>query len=104
MNKAPTRRSVNAALALGALTLPGLGIGAARAQTKPVKLALIAPLSGPWARQGQLVRLGPPRAPDAIRHKGGVKGDRGAQPAAGDDDAGPHAEQGKKAAPAAPPP
>src|SRR6202023_3844062 len=66
MNKAPTRRSINAALALGALALPRLGIGAARAQTQPAKLALIAPLSGPWARQGQLVRLGAEMARDEI--------------------------------------
>ena len=53
MNRKLTRRSVTAGLALGALASPGWGIGFARAQTKTVKIAMIAPLSGPWARQGR---------------------------------------------------
>src|SRR5204862_221867 len=58
MQKSPTRRSVTAGLALGALAAPGLRIAPARAQAKSVKMAMIAPLSGPWARQGQLLREG----------------------------------------------
>ena len=98
MNKAPTRRSVNAALALGALALPGLGIGAARAQTKTVKLALIAPLSGPWARQGQLVRLGAEMARDEINDNGGIKALGGAKLELVVADAGDNTEKAKNAA------
>jgi branched-chain amino acid transport system substrate-binding protein len=98
MGKAPTRRSVNAALALGALTLPGFGIGAARAQTKAVKLALIAPLSGPWARQGQLVRLGAEMARDEINEKGGIKALGGAKLELVVADAGDNTEKAKNAA------
>jgi branched-chain amino acid transport system substrate-binding protein len=98
MSKAPTRRSVNAALALGALALPGLGIGAARAQTKTVKLALIAPLSGPWARQGQLVRLGAEMARDEINDKGGIKALGGAKLELVVADAGDNTEKAKNAA------
>jgi branched-chain amino acid transport system substrate-binding protein len=98
MTKAPTRRSMNAALALGALTLPGLGSGAARAQTKPVKLALIAPLSGPWARQGQLVRLGAEMARDEINDKGGIKALGGAKLELVVADAGDNTEKAKNAA------
>ena len=98
MSKAPTRRSVNAVLALGALALPGLGIGAARAQTKPVKLALIAPLSGPWARQGQLVRLGAEMARDEINDKGGIKALGGAKLELVVADAGDNTEKAKNAA------
>jgi branched-chain amino acid transport system substrate-binding protein len=96
MNKAPTRRSINAALALGALALPG--IGAARAQGKPVKLALIAPLSGPWARQGQLVRLGAEMARDEINDKGGIKALGGAKLELVVADAGDNTEKAKNAA------
>jgi branched-chain amino acid transport system substrate-binding protein len=98
MGKAPTRRSVNAALALGALTLPGFGIGAARAQTKAVKLALIAPLSGPWARQGQLVRLGAEMARDEINEKGGIKALGGAKLELVVADAGDNTEKAENAA------
>ena len=98
MSKAPTRRSVSAGLALGALTLPGFGIGAARAQTKAVKLALIAPLSGPWARQGQLVRLGAEMARDEINDKGGIKALGGAKLELVVADAGDNTEKAKNAA------
>ena len=37
-------------------------------------MALIAPLSGPWARQGDLVKKGAEMAIDDINAKGGVKG------------------------------
>src|SRR5258708_33396986 len=73
MNRKLTRRSVTAGLALGALASPDWGIGFARAQTKTVKIAMIAPLSGPWARQGQLLRMGSDMA------GGGTNSRRGAQ-------------------------
>jgi len=34
------------------------------AQQKEVKVALIAPISGPWARQGQLIQMGAEMAVD----------------------------------------
>src|SRR5688500_9352704 len=79
MGKAPTRRTVSTALgllgarALGGVALSGLGIVSARAQGKPLKLALIAPLSGPWARQGQLMRMGAEMALEEINAGGGIK-------------------------------
>src|SRR4029077_5629221 len=73
MNRKLTRRSVTAGLALGALASPGLGIGFARAQVKAVKIAMIAPLSGPWARQGQLLRMGSDMAVDDINSQGALK-------------------------------
>ena len=56
------------ALALAALPTP------APAQAKEVKIALIAPLSGPWARQGDLVRTGAQMAIDDINTAGGDQG------------------------------
>src|SRR5260370_42066481 len=64
-----TRRSVTAGLAIGALTTPGLGIVSGRAQTKTVKMAMIAPLSGPRARQGQLPPPGAELAIGEVNHK-----------------------------------
>ena len=98
MNQTPTRRSINVALALGALAGPGLAMRAARAQAKPVKLAMIAPLSGPWARQGQLLRMGAEMARDDINGEGGVKALGGAKIDLIVADAGDSAEKAKSAA------
>src|SRR5947209_4120309 len=73
MNRKLTRRSVTAGLALGAFAGPGLRFARAWAQTKSVKMAMIAPLSGPWARQGQLLRQGAEMAIDEINQKGGIQ-------------------------------
>src|SRR5258708_26390152 len=100
MSKGPTRRTVNAALslALGGLAAPGLGIRAASAQAKSVKIAMIAPLSGPWARQGQLMRMGAEMALDDINQQGGVKSLGGAKMELVVADAGDNTEKAKNAA------
>ena len=98
MNRKLTRRSVTAGLALGALASPGLGIGLARAQTKAVKIAMIAPLSGPWARQGQLLRMGSDMAVDDINSQGGIKALGGAKIEIIYADAGDSTEKAKNAA------
>jgi branched-chain amino acid transport system substrate-binding protein len=104
MSKAPTRRSVNAALgllgarALGGAAVSGLGMAAARAQAKPVKMAMIAPLSGPWARQGQLLRMGAEMAIDDINKEGGIKALGGAKFELVVADAGDSTEKAKNAA------
>jgi|SRR5579872_192681 len=97
MTNRPTRRSINAGLALGALAGP-LGIRAARAQAKTVKLAMIAPLSGPWARQGQLLRMGAEMARDEINGQGGIKSLGGGKVELIVADAGDSAEKAKNAA------
>ena len=52
----------------------GFGISApATAQTKEVKIGLIAPMSGPWARQGELMLKGANLAVDDINKQGGIK-------------------------------
>jgi hypothetical protein len=98
MNKAPTRRRVTAGLALGALAAPSFGIRAARAQAKSVKIAMIAPLSGPWARQGQLLRMGSDMAIDDINSQGGIKALGGAKLEIIYADAGDNTEKAKNAA------
>ena len=61
-----------------ATTVAGLGALPARAQAKEVKVAVIAPLSGPWARQGQLMQMGAEMAIDEINAAGGIKSMGGA--------------------------
>jgi branched-chain amino acid transport system substrate-binding protein len=65
---------------------------------KPVEIALIMPLSGPWARQGQLEKLGAEMAIDEINEKGGIKSMGGAKLQLISLDAGDSAEKAKNAA------
>jgi branched-chain amino acid transport system substrate-binding protein len=70
----------------------------ASAQTKEVKIALIAPLSGPWARQGDLVKKGAEMAVDDINAAGGIKSLGGAKIKLVIADTGDTAEKAKNAA------
>lgn len=81
------------------------GIGAATllaapafAQTNEVKVGLIAPLSGPWARQGELMIKGANLAIDHINAAGGIKALGGAKMKLLTFDAGDSAEKAKNAA------
>jgi branched-chain amino acid transport system substrate-binding protein len=91
-----TRRSVAQGLALtaGALAMPAIG----RAQAKSVKIASIAPLSGPWARQGQLLKMGSDMAAEDINGQGGIKSLGGAKIEIVYADAGDSTEKAKNAA------
>ncbi len=81
----------------GAAVLPV--IGRARAQTpKPVVFAMISPLSGPWAREGELQRGGAEMAVDDINAAGGIKALGGAPVRLVQYDAGDSAEKAKDAA------
>ena len=77
----------------------GLGISApATAQTKEVKIGLIAPMSGPWARQGELMLKGANLAVDDINKQGGIKSLGGAMVKLLVFDAGDSVEKAKNAA------
>jgi branched-chain amino acid transport system substrate-binding protein len=84
---------------LASAGLAGWSTGAAQAQaSEPVEIALIMPLSGPWARQGQLEKLGAEMAIDEINEKGGIKSMGGAKLQLISIDAGDSAEKAKNAA------
>ncbi len=51
----------------------------ARAEPETVAFAMIAPLSGPWAREGELQRMGAEMAIDDINAAGGIKALGGAK-------------------------
>jgi branched-chain amino acid transport system substrate-binding protein len=70
----------------------------APAQTKEVKVALIAPFSGPWARQGDLMLKGAEMAVDDINAQGGIKALGGAKLKLVVIDAGDSIEKAKNAA------
>ena len=91
-----TRRTVAQGLALSAAALGMPAIG--RAQAKAIKLAMVAPLSGPWARQGQLLRQGAEMALDEINQQGGIKALGGAKVELIVADAGDSTEKAKNAA------
>ena len=96
MSKTLTRRAITKGLALsaGALALPAIG----RAQAKSVKIAMIAPMSGPWARQGQLLRMGAEILAEDVNSGGGIKALGGAKLEIIYADAGDSTEKAKNAA------
>jgi len=91
-----TRRAVTRGLALGAgaLAMPAIG----RAQPKSVKIAMIAPMSGPWARQGQLLKMGAEMLAEDVNAAGGIKSLSGAKLEIVYADAGDSTEKAKNAA------
>jgi branched-chain amino acid transport system substrate-binding protein len=68
------------------------------APSTEVKVALIAPFSGPWARQGDLMLKGAQMAVDAINAQGGIKALGGAKMKIVVIDAGDSIEKAKNAA------
>jgi branched-chain amino acid transport system substrate-binding protein len=74
------------------------GIGQPRAQDKVVKIGMIAPLSGPWARQGELMKMGGDLAVKHVNAQGGIKALGSAKLQLLPFDAGDSAEKAKNAA------
>jgi branched-chain amino acid transport system substrate-binding protein len=68
------------------------------AQPKEVRVAMIAPMSGPWARQGELMKKGADMAIEDINRAGGIKALGGARMRLLVVDAGDSAEKAKNAA------
>ncbi|MGH7115252.1 MAG: ABC transporter substrate-binding protein [Stellaceae bacterium] len=91
-------RTLGSLLVAGAAAAALLWPALASAQPKEVQIGLIAPLSGPWARQGYLVRAGAEMAIDDINKSGGVKSMGGAHLKLVVADAGDTPEKAKNAA------
>ena len=94
-----TRRSLArwGLASLAACLLPG-GAVWAQAAAKEVKLAVIVPLSGPWARNGELHVKGAQMAVEDINAAGGIKSLGGAKIKLVTADAGDSVEKAKNAA------
>ena len=94
----PSRRIVIQSGLAGTTALALGRVGRARAQGQEVKVALIGPMSGPWARQGELMRKGGDLAIKHINEQGGIKALGGAKMRLVAIDAGDSAEKAKNAA------
>jgi branched-chain amino acid transport system substrate-binding protein len=70
----------------------------ATAQTKEVEVGLIAPMSGPWARQGEVMKLAADMAIETINAQGGIKSMGGAKLKLVVFDTGDSVEKAKNAA------
>jgi branched-chain amino acid transport system substrate-binding protein len=89
-----SKRAVGAIMTLVA-ALWAFGAGA---QTKEVEVGLIAPMSGPWARQGEVMKLAADLAIETVTRQGGIKSLGGAQLKLVVFDAGDSVEKAKNAA------
>jgi branched-chain amino acid transport system substrate-binding protein len=75
-----TELSRRTSMGLGLAAAGTAGLGRARAQTPAeVKIAMLVPLSGPWARQGILEQMGGRLAIEDINAAGGIKSMGGAK-------------------------
>jgi branched-chain amino acid transport system substrate-binding protein len=97
---AMARRGLAVALGIAALGAGSLALSdsAVAQQAKPVKIGVIVPLSGAWARQGQLVKMGAEPAVAEINAGGGIKALGGAKLELVSLDAGDSPEKAKNAA------
>jgi branched-chain amino acid transport system substrate-binding protein len=89
---APLKRR---SLIAGAATLPTIRVARSASE---VTFAMISPLSGPWAREGELQRMGAEMAIDDVNAGGGIKALGGARVRLVQYDAGDSAEKAKNAA------
>jgi len=95
-----TQRRMMVRALLGAMAGAGIALaaGPAWSQAKEVRVAMIAPMSGPWARQGELMKKGADMAIEDINRAGGIKSMGGARMRLLVVDAGDSAEKAKNAA------
>lgn len=100
LKMAPEKRWKRAAtiLTLGAAMLAPVSAGMAQGHLKEVKLAVVVPLSGPWARNGELHLKGAQAAVEDINAAGGIKALGGAKIRLLAIDAGDTVEKAKNAA------
>ncbi|MDE2394865.1 MAG: ABC transporter substrate-binding protein, partial [Burkholderiales bacterium] len=94
----PIRSSRRLGLAcVGAMALAALEPMPALAQSKEAKIAVVVPLSGPWARNGELHLKGAELAAEQINAAGGIKALGGAKVKLIVGDAGDSTEKAKNA-------
>ncbi len=91
-----TRRGALGGMAAGGAVLAMPRI--ARSQQPEIKVALVAPLSGPWGRSGQLMKIGCDLGIEDINAQGGVRLPGGAKIRLVTADAGDSVERAKNAA------
>ena len=91
----PTLSRRTAVTLMAAASVAGKAYAQAPAE---VKIAMLVPLSGPWARSGQLEKLGAEMAIDDVNAAGGIKALGGAKLKLMQFDAGESPDKAKDAA------
>jgi branched-chain amino acid transport system substrate-binding protein len=94
MNERVAPRTAGLALAIAYAVIAGI----AGAQSPEVEIGLIAPMTGPWARQGQVMKMAADLAIDGINRQGGIKSMGGAKLKLAVFDVGDSVEKAKNAA------
>lgn len=94
MNEQVARRTAGLVLAISCAVVAGM----ACAQAPEVEIGLIAPMTGPWARQGQVMKMAADLAIDGINRQGGIKSLGGAKLKLAVFDVGDSVEKAKNAA------
>jgi len=92
------KRRTGIAAAIAAMAAASVFSPQVMGQAKEIKVAVVAPISGPWARPGQLIQMGAQMAVDEINAQGGIKSIGGAKLKLIVADAGDSAEKAKNAA------
>lgn len=92
------RRGMRALTSLVALIAALAAPTALARHPKEVEVGLIAPMSGPWARQGQVMKMAADMAIETINAQGGIKSMGGAKMKLVVFDAGESVERAKNAA------
>ena len=92
------KRRTGIAAAIAAMAAASVFSPQVMGQAKEIKVAVVAPISGPWARPGQLIQMGAQMAVDEINAQGGIKSIGGAKLKLVVADAGDSAEKAKNAA------
>jgi branched-chain amino acid transport system substrate-binding protein len=93
-----SRLSRSLALSLVLVLLAPVGAVPVAVAADDVKIALVVPLSGRWARQGQLKKMGADMAIEEINSQGGIKALGGAKLVLREADAGDSVEKAVSAA------
>jgi branched-chain amino acid transport system substrate-binding protein len=93
-----SRLTRSLALTLVLTLLAPMIAGPVAVAAEDVKIALVAPLSGRWARQGQLKKMGAEMAIEEINSQGGIKALGGAKIVLREADAGDSVEKAVSAA------
>ena len=93
-----SEKIVKKILGAALVTASVVAAGTVFAQAKDVEIGLIAPMSGPWARQGEVMKIAADLAISEINAQGGIKSLGGAKLKLAVFDAGDSVEKAKNAA------
>jgi branched-chain amino acid transport system substrate-binding protein len=98
MKMSNTAAGMGRRIVVAVSTVVALWATGVNAQQKEVEIGLIAPMTGPWARQGQVMKMAAELAIESINQQGGIKALGGTKLKLSVFDAGDSVEKAKNAA------